>query len=220
MPPHTDCTSNEAEHVSFLNEQGDANNVGSSPNNVQIQMTHDDVRQPKGWCHWIKKELNEKVYRECRVWMLIPVICAVIVAVILISMAVCAALHEDEDEKFDRSLFTVPRHFNGSFQISSQPVSNETQVLVDLQDKLSDLYKSSPALGRYFSQAHTFPFRNESAVVLYQLTFVLPEEQQEELRNFTLSLEVVRNVLRQFLYDQDPGDSGSAFIDPASLKMS
>lgn len=61
--------------------------------------------------------------------------------------------------------------------------------------------------------------RNETAVFLYKLIFVLPAEQQEELRNFTLSKEMVRNVFRQFLYDQDPSDSGRMFIDPVSLEL-
>lgn len=61
--------------------------------------------------------------------------------------------------------------------------------------------------------------RNVSNVVDYQLTFVLPEDQLEELRNFTLSKEMVHNVFRQFLYEQDQ-DSASTYIIPVSLIMS
>lgn len=38
----------------------------------------------------IKKELNEKVFWEIRLWMVIIFILIVIIAVILISLAICA----------------------------------------------------------------------------------------------------------------------------------
>lgn len=50
--------------------------------------------------------------------------------------------------------------------------------------------------------------------------FVMPEEDQEQLRNFTLSREMVYNVLRQFLYDQEYDVSRPMYINPLSLKMS
>lgn len=54
----------------------------------------------------------------------------------------------------------------------------------------------------------------------YQLEFLMPEEGQDQLRNFTLSREMVYNVFRQFLYDQEPNESEPMYIDPVSLKMS
>lgn len=51
------------------------------------------------------------------------------------------------------------------------------------------------------------------------LTFLMPEEQQDELRNFTLSREMVYNVFRQVLYDQESDEKGPMFIDPLSLNM-
>uniref|UniRef100_A0A3B5LA78 SEA domain-containing protein n=1 Tax=Xiphophorus couchianus TaxID=32473 RepID=A0A3B5LA78_9TELE len=80
---------------------------------------------------------------------------------------------------------------------------------------LTKLYESSHALGRFFSNAETFHL-GESAVVQYKLTFIFPEE---ELRNSTLSTEIVYNVFRQFLYDQNEEESGTMFILPSSLKM-
>lgn len=64
-----------------------------------------------------------------------------------------------------------------------------------------------------------FPHRNGSVVVDYQLTFLMPEEQQDQLRNITLSREMVYNVFRQFLYDQEADESGQMYVDPASLNM-
>lgn len=65
----------------------------------------------------------------------------------------------------------------------------------------------------------TLPNRNGSVIANYQLTFVMPAEQQDQLRNFTLSREMVYNVFRQFLYDQEPDESKPMYIDPLSLKM-
>ncbi|TDH14677.1 hypothetical protein EPR50_G00023190 [Perca flavescens] len=178
----------------------------------------------------IKRELNEVVYRKVKLWMVILFIFLLIVAVIIISLYLCSVIYEDEDENFDRSLFTVPRSFNGSFQLPnlvfteelSTHSSNESQTLAaHLQEKLAGLYRSSPALGRYFSEAEISAFRNGSFIADYQLTFVMPEDQQDQLRNVTLSREMVYNVFRQFLYDQEqPDESGQMYIDPVSLKMS
>ncbi|KAM6933338.1 TPA-induced transmembrane protein homolog [Xenentodon cancila] len=162
--------------------------------------------------------LNERVYRGVRLWMFIPLIIFIFVVVIIVTFTICSAIHVDEDEQFDRSLFKIPRHFNGSFNISFNASYNESQVSADLQQQVADLYRSSHALGRYFSQAEIYALRNNS--VEYKLTFVLPEEDQEELRNFILSREMVHNMFRQFLYDRDPVEPGRLSIDKASLKMS
>ncbi|XP_042342656.1 TPA-induced transmembrane protein [Plectropomus leopardus] len=176
----------------------------------------------------VKKELNEIVFLKVRLWMIIIFIFLLIFAVIMISLAVCSAIHEDVDENFDRSLFKVPQYLNGSFQLPhlvfteelSTFSSNESQTLAaELQEKLADLYRSSPALGRYFSRAEIYAFRNGSVIAEYQLTFLMPQEQEDQLRNFTLSKEMVYNVLRQFLYDQEPNESGEMYIDPDSLNM-
>lgn len=177
----------------------------------------------------IKSELNEVIFWKIRLWMIIIFIFLVIIVVIITSLAVCTAIHVDEDENFDRSLFKVPLSFNGSFQLPnlvfteelSSLSSNESQALAaNFQEKLADLYRSSPALGRYFSKAEILAFRNSSIVIAdYSLTFLLPEDGQDQLRNFTLSREMVYNVFRQFLYDQVTDESEPMYIDPVSLHM-
>ncbi|XP_054456489.1 TPA-induced transmembrane protein isoform X2 [Anoplopoma fimbria] len=166
--------------------------------------------------------------KRLRLWGIIVLIVLLIIAVVFISLAVCAAVHKDVDENFDSSLFKVPRSFNGSFQMPNQVFteelfsisSNESQELAaNLTEKLADLYRSSPALGRYFSKAEIQAFRNGSVIADYQLTFLMPEEQQDQLRNTTLSREMVFNVFRQFLYDQEGDESGQTYIDPVSLNM-
>ncbi|XP_043975602.1 TPA-induced transmembrane protein [Gambusia affinis] len=143
------------------------------------------------------------------------IVILLITVVIVISVVACCANNDDEDEKFDRTTFNLQQKFNGSFQMET-PFSNETQGLNDVQRKLTELYESSHALGRFFSNAETFHLGSESAVVQYKLTFIFPEE---ELRNSTLSREIVYNVLRQFIYDQNEEESGAMFILPSSLKM-
>ncbi|XP_034556182.1 TPA-induced transmembrane protein homolog [Notolabrus celidotus] len=167
----------------------------------------------------IKRELNEIIFWKVRLWMAIIFIFLLIFAVIIISLVVCSAIHEDVDEKYDPSLFNFPLFFNGSFQLPNK-VFNETQTLAtDLQDKLADLYRSSPALGRFFSDVEIHAFRNGSVIADYQLKFLMPEEQQGQLRRFILSREMVFNVFRQFLYDQESDESEPMYINPVSLVM-
>ncbi|XP_068601569.1 TPA-induced transmembrane protein [Brachionichthys hirsutus] len=188
----------------------------------------------------IKRELNDVVFWKVRLWMVIVFIFLLIFTLIMITLLVCAGkatcvfvvhvqtIHEDTDENFDPSLFKIPLLFDGTFQMPNVVFteelfvlsSNQSKALADIcQEELADLYGSSPALGRYFSKAEIYAFRNGSVVVDYQLTFLIPRDQQEELRNFTLSREMVYNVFRQFLYDQDTDESGPMFIDPVSLNM-
>lgn len=175
----------------------------------------------------LKRELNEVIFWKVKLWMAILFVFFLIFVAIIISLLVCSAIHEDVDEKYDSSLFNFPLYFNGSFQLPNQAFTerlltlsfNESQTLAtDLQQTLADLYRSSPALGRYFSEAKIHAFRNGSVIADYQLKFLMPEEQQDQLKKFTLSREMVYNVLRQFLYDQE-SESESMYIDPVSLIM-
>ncbi|XP_049582814.1 TPA-induced transmembrane protein [Syngnathus scovelli] len=178
----------------------------------------------------VKRELNKVVCGDnVRLWMVLLLLPVVLMAAILISLALCSVVYRDPDEKFNRATFRVPRLFNGSFVL---PGLNFTEDLLnlssnrsrdltgDLQGKLSNVYTSSPALGRYFSKAEIHTLRNGSVIAEYQLTFFMPEEHQEQLRDFTLSRKMVYNVLRQFLYEQDRAASSALYIDPVSLKLS
>ncbi len=61
--------------------------------------------------------------------------------------------------------------------------------------------------------------RNGSVIADFQLTFLMPEAEQDQLRNFTLSREMVFNVFRQYLYDQELNESEPMYINPVSLNM-
>ncbi|TNN68661.1 TPA-induced transmembrane protein [Liparis tanakae] len=110
---------------------------------------------------------------------------------------------------------------NGGGVACRIPDATENHSLLSEQvsPQLADLYTTSPALGRYFSGVEIHAFRNGSVVADYQLTFLMPEEQQDQLSNVTLSREMVYNVFRQFLHDQEADESGQMYVEPASLNM-
>ncbi|XP_077467884.1 TPA-induced transmembrane protein [Stigmatopora argus] len=166
-------------------------------------------------------------YSKAKVWMVPPLMALVAVVLVLVSLALCAGLYADPDDTFERSTFGAARRFNGSFGLlfhdTSFANSSRGDLAGDLQTKLSRLYTSSPALGRYFSHVEIFALRNGSSIPEYQLTFAFPEEQEELLDEFTLSREMVYNVLRQFLHEQklQRGQNQSAlYMEPASLELS
>lgn len=226
-----------AETDGLLQMQSNGCNGGAMPANhaAKIQRDPEITNNTKESCVYrVRRELTEVVCEsksaKCKItlWMIIALVISLIVVVIIISVAVCSAINKDPDESFDPSLFKVPVYFNGSFQLPNLVFtdelltlsSNESQALATgFQEKLADLYRSSPALGRYFSKAKINSFRNGPVMADYQLNFLIPEEGQDQLRNFTLSREMVYNVFRQFLYDQEPNESEPMYIDPVSLKM-
>ncbi|KFQ23435.1 TPA-induced transmembrane protein, partial [Merops nubicus] len=67
---------------------------------------------------------------------------------------------------------------------------------------LTDVYSSSPALGRYFRSAQVVHFSNESSTVFYQLEFVLPPPTEGFMENI-MNPDFLRNILRQNIYDED-----------------
>ncbi|CAF90245.1 unnamed protein product [Tetraodon nigroviridis] len=183
----------------------------------------------------LKQAVFPNIFPKVQLWMIIGLLLfiIVIIAVILISLAVCAALHEDEDEKFDPSLFKVPLYHNGTFRLPNQDFtkdlinmsSTQSQVLAaSLQEKIAGFYTSSPALGRYFSEASISAFRDgendqsPSVIAHYRLKFLMPEEEEDQLRNFTLSREMVFNVFRQLLYDQEADAAEELYIAHDSLR--
>ncbi|XP_008307302.1 TPA-induced transmembrane protein homolog [Cynoglossus semilaevis] len=227
-----DVTCEVTERDSLLKTHAAGNQNGDIPvsnSDVEAQRTVENAHScPESTARRIWEELNDTPFSKVRLWMILIFLLVIIVAIILFSLWICSVIHEDVDEKFDPSLFQVPLHFNGSFQLPNQVFTeelftlstNESIVLTtDLEDKLADLYRSSPALGRYFSKAEVYSLRNGSVIADYQLTFLLPEEQQFELQNFTLSREMVYNVLRQSLYDQETDGSAPMYIYPRSLRM-
>ena len=54
---------------------------------------------------------------------------------LLILRLFLTAIHVDEDEKFESSLFKIPQYFNGSFQMLNLSFT-ESEKPAELQDKV------------------------------------------------------------------------------------
>ncbi|NWW89853.1 TTMP protein, partial [Rhynochetos jubatus] len=67
---------------------------------------------------------------------------------------------------------------------------------------LTDVYSSSPALGRYFRSAQVVYFRNDNSTVVYQLEFSVPPST-EGFMEHTMNPDFIKNVLRQNIYDEE-----------------
>ncbi|XP_018619735.1 TPA-induced transmembrane protein homolog isoform X1 [Scleropages formosus] len=245
----------EEEIESLLPAQGAASNgsqhtaeshvmISVDPQTVHAQESRRQRSRKNKEIQWITASLNEIVFWKLKLWMIIVIIFLVIALVIILSLVLCSVIYEDEDEKFDRDLFTVPIFYSGTFKLVNQEFTEELlstlspqsqNLSAQLREKLSDLYSSSPALGRYFFGAGVSLFRydphksahlntwtlrthNVSIMAHYWLKFQLPSEHVDLLQ-YTVSKEMVLNVLRQHLYDKDTDLQDSLYIDPTSLHM-
>ncbi|NWU90563.1 TTMP protein, partial [Upupa epops] len=65
---------------------------------------------------------------------------------------------------------------------------------------LTEVYSSSPALGRYFRSARVLEFYNDTSTVFYQLEFSVPPSPEGFVEN-TMSPSFIGSVLRQSIYD-------------------
>lgn len=175
----------------------------------------------------VKDELTQKVCGKVPLWVVFLLLLVLIILVIFASLALCTVIYEDVDEKFNRMQFNVNRKFNGSFQLPNLNFTEERMFVnssegralaAQLENKLDDLYRNSPALGRYYTSSQVYDFSDDPVTAWFRLTFLMPVLEQADLKRYTLSRTMVYNVLRQFLLEQDD-TSEPAFIQPASLTM-
>ncbi|KAJ8280664.1 hypothetical protein GJAV_G00057500 [Gymnothorax javanicus] len=172
--------------------------------------------------------LNRRVTHRLRLWMiLVPILLVIIIIIIMVALALWSVSYVDEDDEFDRGSFVVPLFYSGSLTLPNQPftqdllspTSNRSRALSSkIEEELTSLYSSSPALGRYFSGAGLHSFRNGSVTAYYWLKFLMPLEHDQLLR-YTLSREMVYNVLRQHLYDQELAADSRYYIDLTAISM-
>ncbi|KAI1893640.1 hypothetical protein AGOR_G00125790 [Albula goreensis] len=172
--------------------------------------------------------MNRVVVCGLRLWMILVLILLLITAlVITLSLVLYSVLYEDEDDTFDHESFVVPMFYSGTLSLVNQnfsanlpsALSNQSLALSNqLKEKLSHIYSSSPALGRYFSEVGMYIYRNGTITAHYWLKFLMPLDH-EELVHYTLSQEMVYNVLRQHLYDQEVNTDQFLYIDPATVYM-
>ncbi|KAJ8368610.1 hypothetical protein SKAU_G00086380 [Synaphobranchus kaupii] len=191
---------------------------------ISDTVSSDDETGRKGLCMY----LNRKVVWRLRLWMLIALgLLLLAILVLALALILYSVLYVDEDDIFDGKSFVVPLFYSGSLRLVNQnftedllsPTSSQSQALSGLlEQKLSNVYSSSPALGRYFSSAGFYAFRNGSVTAYYWLKFLMPQEHKQ-LLHYTLSREMVYNVLRQYLYDVEADVDPLHYLDPAAIYM-
>ncbi|XP_019381297.1 PREDICTED: TPA-induced transmembrane protein [Gavialis gangeticus] len=171
----------------------------------------------------IWRPCRQEVFWKCKLWMLILAVFLVIILLITFSLILYSEVYTDEDEYWDPDLVSHGNHHNFSGTLKVR-CSAGTAYSEDLTKKLTDVYNSSPALGRYFVSAHVVSFSDENATAFYQLLFSLPPVT-EEFMKYTMSKEFVMNVLRQNIldeedsYDKGASDCTKIRLDPDSLTL-
>ncbi|KAM9245960.1 TPA-induced transmembrane protein isoform 2-T2 [Leptosomus discolor] len=172
--------------------------------------------------HW--KTCRNVVFWKCKLWMVISTIFLVFFLVILISLILYSNVYIDEDDYWDPDALLNSgncRNFSGTLKLMCclPHIFSE-----DITKKLTDVYSSSPALGRYFRSAQVVYFSNESSTVFYQLEFSVPPSAEGFMENI-MNPDFIRNVLRQSIYDEEdtfgPGTSeyNRLKLDPTSLTL-
>ncbi|XP_032907219.1 TPA-induced transmembrane protein isoform X2 [Catharus ustulatus] len=139
------------------------------------------------------KSCRNVVFWKCELWMVITTIFVVIFLVILISLYV-----------YSRTLEVIC----GLPHFSSE----------DITKRLTEVYSSSPALGRYFRSAEVISFSNESSTVIYQLVFSVPPSTEGFMEN-SMNPDFIRNILRQNIYDEDTLNPGTSECDRLKLNL-
>ncbi|XP_009886810.1 PREDICTED: TPA-induced transmembrane protein [Charadrius vociferus] len=181
-----------------------------------------NARTRKVQDHW--KSCGNIVFWKCKLWMVITTIFLVFFLVILISLILYSNVYTDEDDYWDSDALLnsgIYRNFSGTLEL----MCGLPQLFAeDITKRLTDVYSSSPALGRYFRSAQVVYFSNESSIVSYQLEFSVPPSTEGFMEN-TMNPDFIRNVLRQNIYDEDdafnPGTSecNRLKLDPTSLTL-
>ncbi|XP_064000075.1 TPA-induced transmembrane protein [Pogoniulus pusillus] len=156
--------------------------------------------------------------------MTITTIFLVFFLVILISLILYSEVYTDEDDYWDPEALLNSRNccnFSGTLELMC---GLPHLFFEDITKRLTDVYSSSPALGRYFRSAQAVHFSNETSTVFYQLEFSVPPSTEGFMEN-TMNPDFIRNVLRQNIYDEDdtfnPGTSecDRLKLDPTSLTL-
>ncbi|XP_030316485.1 TPA-induced transmembrane protein isoform X2 [Calypte anna] len=172
--------------------------------------------------HW--KSCGNVIFWRCKLWMVITTIFLVFFLVILISLILYSNVYTDEDDYWDPDALLNSgnwHNFSGTLELMCGLPQLFSE---DITKRLTDVYSSSPALGRYFRSAQVHYFSNESSTVFYQLEFSVPPSTEGFMEN-TMNPNFIRNVLRQNIYDEDdtfsPGTSecNGLKLDPASVTL-
>ncbi|XP_062367937.1 TPA-induced transmembrane protein [Cinclus cinclus] len=161
------------------------------------------------------------IFWKCKLWMVITTIFFVIFLVILISLILYCNVYRDEDDYWDPDELLSSgnlHNFSGTLELMCGLPHFSSE---DITKRLTEIYSSSPALGRYFRSAQVISFSNESSTVTYQLLFSVPPSAEGFMEN-RMNPDFIRNILRQNIYDEDTLNPGTSEcdrlkLDPTSL---
>ncbi|XP_014802897.1 PREDICTED: TPA-induced transmembrane protein isoform X1 [Calidris pugnax] len=194
-------------------------NVEESEADHEKPLNAQTIKERDPW-----KSCSNVVFWKCKQWMVIITIFLVIFLVILISLIIYSNVYTDEDDYWDSDALLNSgnyRNFSGTLELMCglPHLSSE-----NITKRLTDVYSSSPALGRYFRSAQVVYFSNENSTVLYQLEFSIPPLTEGFMEN-TMNPDFIRNVLRQNIYDEDDAfdpeisECDRLKLDPTSLTL-
>ncbi|NP_001413965.1 TPA-induced transmembrane protein homolog isoform 1 [Mus musculus] len=84
--------------------------------------------------------------------------------------------------------------------------------------ELTDTYRQSPSLSRFFTSADILDFSVENATVTYHLQFGVPSEDDDFMK-YMMSEELVLGIMRQSFHDKNISTCESLGLDPESLLL-
>ncbi|XP_051635974.1 TPA-induced transmembrane protein homolog isoform X2 [Manacus candei] len=106
--------------------------------------------------HW--KSCRSVVFWKCKLWMVITAIFLVIFLVILISLILYSNVYTDEDDYWDPDALLNSGNFHNFSGTLELMCGLPHFFSEDITKRLTEVYSSSPALGRYFRSAQVISF--------------------------------------------------------------
>ncbi|XP_030060068.1 TPA-induced transmembrane protein isoform X2 [Microcaecilia unicolor] len=173
-----------------------------------------------------KDSCMQTVVWKCQLWMVIVSIFLFIIIITTISLVLYSVVYIDEDETlnldspFNQNYTGTIRVINPcihSKMLLSEPEENNS-VSDKIKKRITEVYKSSPALRHYFISADVISFSEENTTASYTLEFSVPTEGS--FLKYTMSEEFVSGVLRQDIYDQEESECKSVMLDASSMTLS
>uniref|UniRef100_A0A8C2U213 TPA-induced transmembrane protein n=1 Tax=Coturnix japonica TaxID=93934 RepID=A0A8C2U213_COTJA len=122
------------------------------------------------------KSCRKTIFWRCKLWMVLTTIFVGLFLVILISLALYSNVYTDEDDYwYSDTLLQNYHNFSGKFNLLCGLPHLFSE---DITKRITDVYSSSPALGRYFRSAKVDYSSNESSTVFYQTDSLYHHQQR------------------------------------------
>ncbi|XP_078089079.1 suppressor of tumorigenicity 14 protein homolog [Mustelus asterias] len=162
---------------------------------------------------------------RCKVWMLILLPVVILITIIIVIIGINNTSIDDDFIDPKLKIYGISRYYIGIMKISKYSFTPELMIPQSknylslskvLKMMLCQLYNKSPALGYYFVDSGVFSFSNGSVTAYFWLQFAMPKEH-DLLVKYTLSAEVLLNVLRQHLYYD--GTAKKMEVEPSSITL-